>query len=249
MDAMPFETTLAVFLAGTFAAAFVTSLAGFAFALVALAVWLYVLTPIEATPLVAGYAILVQGLAVWELRRKLDLARLAPLVIGSALGVPVGIVLLAWVAPSHLRMAVGVFLVLFSVYNLARPALPQVKTRGFAGDVGIGVLNGLLGGAMGLAGIVVVIWSSMRGWPRDEQRAVFQPTAIATFLVVIFMLGGTGSVTPATARLFLMGLPALAAGTWLGWQVYGKLDDAAFRRVVLVLLFVSGVAMVAFVAR
>jgi hypothetical protein len=41
-----------------------------------------------------------------------------------------------------------------------------------------------------------------------------------------------------------MGLPALVAGTLLGWSLYGKLDEAAFRKVVLVLLFASGVAIV-----
>jgi hypothetical protein len=54
-----------------------------------------------------------------------------------------------------------------------------------------------------------------------------------------------GLVTPETARLFLTGLPVLAAGTLLGWSLYGKLDDAAFRKVVLILLLVSGVAIIA----
>ena len=37
----------------------------------------------------------------------------------------------------------------------------------------------------GLAGIVTVIWTGIRGWSRDEQRAVFQPTAVASFLMII----------------------------------------------------------------
>jgi hypothetical protein len=41
------------------------------------------------------------------------------------------------------------------------------------------------------------------------------------------------------------GLPVLVAGTLLGWSLYGKLDEAAFRKVVLVLLLVSGLAIVA----
>jgi len=43
-----------------------------------------------------------------------------------------------------------------------------------------------------------------------------------------------------TLILFLIGLPALAIGTWAGLQLFGKLDDQAFRRLVLVLLLVSG---------
>ena len=42
-----------------------------------------------------------------------------------------------------------------------------------------------------------------------------------------------------------IGLPALIIGTWLGWKLYGKLDEASFRRVVLALLLISGLALVA----
>ena len=38
--------------------------------------------------------------------------------------------------------------------------------------------------------------------------------------------------------------PALLAGTWLGLRLYGKLDEGGFRRVVLLLLLISGVALV-----
>jgi hypothetical protein len=46
-----------------------------------------------------------------------------------------------------------------------------------------------------------------------------------------------------TLRLFLIGLPALLAGTWLGLKLYGRLDEAAFRKVVLIVLLVSGIAL------
>ena len=75
--------------------------------------------------------------------------------------------------------------------------------------------------------------------------AVFQPTAVASFLMILIAFGGTGVITRETLRLFLTGLPALAFGTWLGWVLYGKLDDSAFRRIVLVLLLISGVTLVA----
>jgi uncharacterized membrane protein YfcA len=50
-------------------------------------------------------------------------------------------------------------------------------------------------------------------------------------------------VSAATIRLFLFGLPALLAGTWLGMKLYGRLDETTFRRVVLVILLVSGAVL------
>jgi uncharacterized protein len=236
---------LTVFVVGTLAAAFVTGLAGFAFGLVAAAVWLHALTPVQATTLIVAYGLLVQGYAVWKLRHTLDARRLMPLIVGSAIGVPFGIMMLRWVSPAHLRIAIGILLILFSLYNLLRPKLPEIRRGGRAADAGAGFLNGVVGGSTGLAGILVVIWSNMRGWQRDEQRAAFQPTGVATFLITLVALGSAGIITADTVKLFALGLPALAVGTWLGWKLYGQLDEASFRKGVLVLLLISGIALVA----
>src|ERR1700736_870962 len=152
---------IAIFLCGTFAAAFVTSLSGFAFAMVAAAIWLYALPPALASALIAAYALLVQGYAVWKLRRLLDWHRLMPFILGSAAGIPFGLAALRWASPVHFRIGVGVLLILFSLYNLARPTLPEMKRAGRGADTAIGFLNGVIGGATGLAGIVTVIWTEI----------------------------------------------------------------------------------------
>jgi uncharacterized protein len=236
---------LIIFLGGAFAAAFVTGLASFAFGMVAAGIWLYALTPPQASTLIVAYALLIQGYAVWKLRRSLNLHRLAPFIVGSAFGIPAGIAALRWISPMYLRSGVGVLLVVFSLYNLVRPKLPEMKAAGHGADATVGFLNGVLGGATGMGGILPTIWSGLRGWPRDEQRAVFQPTAVATFLMTIAAFGGVGIITFDTVRLFMIGLPPLVAGSWLGWMLYGKLNEGAFRKVVLVLLLVSGATLVA----
>jgi uncharacterized membrane protein YfcA len=42
----------------------------------------------------------------------------------------------------------------------------------------------------------------------------------------------------------LIGLPAMVAGLWAGFRLYGKLDDAAFRKLILVLLLVAGLGLI-----
>jgi uncharacterized protein len=242
---LQFDYTIAVFLLGTFAAAFVTGVAEFAFGMVAAGVWLYALTPTQTATLIVSYALLVQGHATWKLRHSINIPRLLPFVIGSAVGIPVGLAILKWVPAAGLRTAVGVLLILFGLYNLVRPKMPDVKQTGRIGDASIGLLNGLLGGSTGLGGILPTLWCVLRGWPRDEHRAVSQPTAAATFLMSILTFGGAGLVTPGTVRLLLVGLPVLVAGTLAGWACYGKLNEASFRKVVLVLLLISGSMLLA----
>jgi uncharacterized membrane protein YfcA len=133
--------------------------------------------------------------------------------------------------------------VVYSLYSLARPAFKPVRA-GLSADVGVGFLSGLLGAMTGFTGILIVIWSGLRGWPRDIQRGVFQPASVALFAMCALALGATGSITLDTVKLFLIGLPALAAGTWAGFKLYGRLDEASFRRAVLILLLVSGVPLI-----
>ncbi len=151
MDGTPLELTM--FLAATFAAALVAGLAGFAFGLVAAAIWLHILTPLQTASLIIAFGLIVQGVSVWKLRRALDWSRLWPFLLGGAVGVPVGVAALDWANPAYIRAGVGVVLVLYSIYGLARPTLKPFN-GGTSADAGVGFLNGVLGGATGLAGIL-----------------------------------------------------------------------------------------------
>jgi hypothetical protein len=103
----------------------------------------------------------------------------------------------------------------------------------------------VLGGATGLAGIPVTIWSGLRAWSTDEQRAVFQPLSVATFVMIAMWLGGTGMVARDTVIHFAIGVLTVLLGTWSGLKLYGNLDESGFRKLVLALLLVSGATLIA----
>jgi hypothetical protein len=95
----------------------------------------------------------------------------------------------------------------------------------------------------GLPGFIITIWCQLRGWTKDAQRAVFQPVMRAAMAVTAISLSLAGAVTAETVRLYFLGLPALLAGLWLGFKLYGRLNDAAFRKLVLLLLLLAGGAL------
>jgi uncharacterized membrane protein YfcA len=72
---------------------------------------------------------------------------------------------------------------------------------------------------------------------------IFQPVVVAIFAMTLVWLGGAGMVTTDVVLLFFMGLPAVLLGTWLGVKLYGTLDEARFRRIVLLLLLLSGTTL------
>ncbi len=239
MDGM----VLFLFLASTFVGGLTSGIAGFAAGLVVSGVWLHILTPTQTAVLIASYGIVNQSYTVWKLRHAFSWRRVTPFIAGGLVGVPLGAALLAYVDPGVIRLGIGVLLVCFSLYNLFKPAITPFNA-GPAVDTGIGVLNGTVGGLTGLGGVVITVWCQMRDWPKDVQRTVFQPVILATMTMSTASFAVSGAVTAETIKLFFIGLPVLLAGLWVGLKLYGRLDEKAFRRVILLLLLVSGLTLV-----
>jgi uncharacterized protein len=235
---------LGLFLLAAFIGGFASGLAGFAMGFVVSGIWLHLISPVQTTALIVGYGLWTQGYGVWKLRHALNWRTVAPFIIAGSLGVPIGTMLLAHVDAAHLRAGVGLLLVVYSIYGLTQPTLRPWRAN-VATDGGIGLLNGLLCGLTGLPGFIITVWCQLRGWTKDAQRAVFQPVMLGAIVVTAISLGVTGAVTPETAKLYLLGLPAMLGGLWVGFKLYGKLDDASFRKVILLALLFSGLALIA----
>jgi uncharacterized protein len=235
--------TLAFFLAAAFFGGLTSGLSGFAMGLVVSGVWLHIISPGQNALLIVLCGLVTQGSGIWRVRHAIRWRTVLPFIIGGAVGVPAGTLLLTSVDQGTLRVTMGVLLVLYSLYGLLRPALKPVE-GGIPAELGVGVANGLIGGLTGLGGIAVTIWCQLRGGPKDAQRAVFQPVMFATFAMTAISLAVAGAYTLETMKLYALALPALIIGIWCGLKLYGKLDDAAFRRVILILLLASGISLV-----
>lgn len=236
--------TLALFLFATFLGGFTSGLTGFAAGLVVSGIWLHILTPLQTAALIASYGMVNQGYGVWNVRHALQWRRISPFVIGGAVGVPLGAYLVTFLNPAHLRIGVGALLIVYSAYNLARPTFTPIKSNP-AIDTGIGVLNGLLGGLTGLGGVISTVWVQLGGGPKDVQRAIFQPVLFLTMTMTAVTFATAGHLfNTDILKLFFMGLPVLLLGLWAGVKLYGRLNDATFRKVILILLLISGSSLV-----
>jgi uncharacterized protein len=234
---------LALFLAATFAGGLTSGLSGFAMGLVVSGVWLHIIAPEQNALLIVLCGLVTQGSGIWRIRHAINWRTVWPFIVGGALGVPAGTALLTTVNPGTLRLSIGILLVIYSLYSLIRPAIKPVR-GGVPADLGVGVVNGLIGGLTGLGGIAVTVWCQLRGGQKDAQRAIFQPVLFATFVMSALSFGVARAYTVETLKLYAIALPVLIAGIWSGFGLYGKLDDAAFRKVILLLLLVSGLALI-----
>ena len=231
------------FVLATFLGGFVSGFSGFAMGLVVSGIWLHIITPIQTAALIAGYGLLTQGYGIAKLRHELSWNNIWPLTLGTAIGIPAGVMLLTHINPVHLRFGVGVLLVLYATYSLMRPPLGPFKI-GASADIAIGISNGLLGGLTGLGGVISTISCQLRGWSKDKQRAVFQPVLFAAFVIISISQLVAGAYTAETVKLYGIGLPFMVAGIWIGFKLYGTINDETFRKAVLILLLLAGVSLI-----
>lgn len=216
---------------------------GFAFGLAASAIWLHRIDPLQSGMLIAGCGLMLHLTTIWQQRQHVEPARIWPFVAGGLVGVPIGVHFLAYTDAGALKIVLAVFLIAFGAYALLAPKLPAVTGGGRPADVSIGFIGGILGGLGGYSGVLPTIWTQLRGWPKEMARAVYQPYVIVMQAVT---LAGILWVARdrADLKLLVMILPPLFLGTWIGWKLYGKLDDRQFRQAIAVLLIASGFTLI-----
>src|SRR5712664_1595832 len=222
--------TAAIFLllAGALAGGFVTGLAGFGTALMALGIWLYVLPPSTAVPLALVCSIVAQTSTLPSFWRSFDFKLVWPFLIGGLAGVPLGTMLVAHADPRVFKLSVGVLLLVFptALYFNRRPI--ALSFGGRVADATIGFAGGILGGLAGLSGPLPTLWASVRGWGKDERRGIFQTFNWTILTAALCLQTGAGLVTPDIARFALFALPGTILGSWLGARTYRALSDKNF---------------------
>ena len=156
-------TTYAILLAGALAGGFVSGLAGFGTALMALGIWLYILPPSIAVPLVLICSVCSQISTLPSMWRVLDFKLAWPFVAGGLAGMPIGTLLVARADPQNFKLSVGVMLLVFptALYFIRAPM--AFRFGGRPADAAVGFAGGILGGLAGLSGPLPTLWASVRG--------------------------------------------------------------------------------------
>jgi len=230
---------------GAVVAGFVQGMSGFAFGMVAMSFWVWGVEPGLAAVMSVFGGLTGQLLSAATVRRGLHLRLLLPFLAGGAVGVPIGVLALPHLNPSHFKLALGAMLLVCCPAMLFAPRLPPVQRGGRLGDAAAGAVGGLMGGIGGFTGVVPALWCTLRGYEKDAHRAVLQNFNLAALAATMVALVLSGAVKPDMWPKFAVVAPALILPSMLGARVYLGLSPAAFRQLILCLLSLSGVAMMA----
>ncbi len=231
-------------LAGALAGGVVNGLTGFGTAITAMGIWLYAISPTVAASLAIICSVVSQTQTLHLVWRAIRWDRLLPFVLPGVLGVPIGTLLLPHIDPRYFKLGIGIFLIVYPAYVLARKGAIESAWGGRVADGIVGFGGGVLGGLTGLSGVLPVVWTDVRGWTKQQRRSVVQTFNMAILSLALVSHALSGLLTRQVAIAAIVALPGTIAGARLGAFVYRRLHDRGYQRAVMVLLLISGAALV-----
>ncbi len=176
-----------------------------------------------------------------QLRKQVVWSDMLPIIPFSFIGVVAAVWLLVNVDANRLITALGIFVLLYSIYSLL-PLPIHAGGRKWAIVAGLG--GGAVGALFGTGGPFYVVYLKMRQLNKSQFRA--------TIAMIFLVDGGArmtgyalhGLYTQQVLLLVLMLFPVLFAGMYAGHHLHIKIDQHRFNQVISVLLMISGVVLI-----
>jgi len=163
------------------------------------------------------------------------------LFAASVAGMPLGLLALLFAPADALALAIGAATVMMAALLAAGARVPA---RGRAGEVAAGLVSGVLRTSTSLDGPPVVLYLQGSGRTPEEFRATLTPFFMAGGALAVATFAVSDVVTERALLLALAGVPSVFAGHLLGHALLGRVDAAAFHRIVLVLLVATALASI-----
>lgn len=228
---------LVLFLASTIFATF-----GFGDALLAQPFLTFILGLQTATPLLALSGLTLAILLFSSGRAHIQWKEALKLIVGSLLGVPVGVWILRHSDEKVLRLIAGSLIAAIALFNLLQPNILNFKKDNPAPL--FGWLGGVLGGMFNVSGPPVVIYGAFRQWSPTVFTAMMQAFFIPTDIFVIVGHWQSGLLNKEVLEIYLYCLPVLIMAVLLGTYIRKKIPIQQFRKAIFMIILISGLMLV-----
>lgn len=223
------------------AASFVHGLAGFGIGLVSLALLPFVMSPVTAVVLMTIYTVVFSLGMLVPLRRDVQLPALLLLGLGTVAGTPAGVWILAALPAAVLTRLIGGALIV--VVALEWLGFYPERLDGRRWALSAGLAAGVAGGAVGMPGPPVILYTASQGWSPRAMKATLQAFFLVNQAVILFGYWWAGLVTRDVGRATLLFFAPAALALVAGVALFERVDQRRFRRIVFAVLFFSGAVL------
>lgn len=228
--------TWAVAVSATLIAAIVRGFTGFGFALILIAAVSIFDIPAVVIPMVLLLDLAVSVHLIPSVRRDINWTVLTPILMGAAIGVPIGVAVLANLPADSMRIAIalcilGAVLVLRKGYQLAKQPGPLAASL-------TGLAAGFLAGSVGMPGPVIVVFLLASPLAVGNVRASLVAFILMTDILSLALMFWADLFTEVVVLRAAILLPVVLLGTAIGKRLFAITDPETVRNGALVLLTV-----------
>lgn len=223
-----------------FFSSLINSTFGFGFALfcmplLSLQFELTILGPLIPLLFLSGSALIV-----YRGRKEIAFKSILPLIISATIAVPFGVTMAKYGPDILIKIFIGGFIILFSIYNLLAPTLPKLENDRWAPV--FGGLSGLFAGAYNISGPPAVIYGSLRQWPPSIFRVSLQCYFLYVTTLIISSHIYYGSYNnPLIPQYFLVAFPSMILAVPIGKKINSSIKNPVkFSKYVYILMILSG---------
>src|SRR5215207_4647505 len=226
-----------------FFAFFTRALFGFGGGLISIKLLVFVFNLNFSVQLEDIFEVGLSGLLIKGEIQKINKKVLIPLILGSIIGTLSGTYLLKSFANDILQRLLGIVIILFSL-NLLRKENQDEHVLPAPVGVLTGIIGGTLGGMYGASGPPFVIYLANQIKKKDILRATLIGLFAVDFSWRLAVFAVTGLITKDVLLMALYLTPALVVGTILGKKSFFTIDEARYRKLVVILLVITGLLLV-----
>lgn len=255
LDVAPDLVPLVLLGIATMAGAAVQAATGFGFAILAAPVFLAVLDTTAAVPILVALHVVQSAMLVPRVWRRVPWALFRGLAVGAVAGGALGLVLFHALEVRHLKLAVGVTVLLVAALLAVRRFAAASPTTVASSETGperarsvvlvTGALSGLLTAVLVMPGPPLMVHLLRRPLPAIEARALSLTLFAACYVAVLAAHAATGSLDRAAWLTIGWLTGPVVAGTLAGLGLMRWLADKHFAFVLNILLVLAGVGAIA----
>lgn len=222
-------------------ASFAQTLAGFGFALLCVPIMSVFVPPQEAVVISTAIGALSTTIQALTDRAATDWVMARRLILSSFMGMPLGLLAFVYVSESAMRIVLGV-VVSMAAFMLWRGFRLKDDNRYI--DWILGFLSGTLSTSLSTNGPPIVFIMQARRFPPEIFRATINTVFSIVGLVSLALFVGAGKVDSNSLQGILVAVPVLGVSLITGFRIRPHVHGERFRRLVLVLLFLSGISAI-----
>ncbi|MFJ7684668.1 sulfite exporter TauE/SafE family protein [Peribacillus butanolivorans] len=229
--------TALIFICIVLVASILQSSTGFGFSIMATPFLLMLFQPQEAIQINIILSLVISISLILKIRNDIDFILLKRFILGSIVGVPLGVLIFVSININALKLGVSILLLILTLLLIGNFRVNPTQFRDFI----VGGISGVLTTSIGMPGPPLLLYFT----GTDTEKGKLRATTLAFYLFIYFISLISQIIFTGTNKVIwessLYAIPIVFLGLYIGQIIFKRLNQRVFRIFTYILLIFTGI--------